>query len=266
MDFRVQLEQFTGPLDLLLYLVRRQEIDVRDIPIALVAAEFLERLDAGQPDVNAVGDFLELASTLVEMKSQLVLPHGGEEPESWDDPRQELIQRLLEYKKYKDAASLLEERSRDWQQRYGRLAPDLDERAIDPAEQPIHEVELWDLVSALGRMLRESQAVQPQAIVYDETPIQTYMRRIHGALAERGRIAFSEMFQPGMHKSAIVGIFLAVLELVRHHHVRAEQDDLHSEIWLVAGEGFDPSPEIAEIEDLSEAGEQASEPLGDGEA
>jgi len=267
MDFRVQLEQFTGPLDLLLYLVRRQEIDVRDIPIALVAAEFLERLDAGLPDVNAVGDFLELASTLVEMKSQLVLPHGGEESETWDDPREELVQRLLEYKKYKDAASLLEERSRDWQQRYGRLAPDLDVREVDPAEQPIHEVELWDLVSALGRILRDSQAVRPQAIVYDETPIQTYMRRIHGELARRERIAFSEMFQPGMHKSAIVGIFLAVLELVRHHHVRAEQDDLHSEIWLVTGEGFDPASEIAATEEEpAPVGEQASEHPGQREA
>jgi segregation and condensation protein A len=246
MDFRVQLDNFRGPLDLLLFLVRKHEVDLCDIPIALITDQYVAHLEVLQQlDVNDVGDFLELASTLIEIKSQLVLPRGGEEIEAWDDPRDELVQRLLEYKKYKDAASLLDERSRDWQQHYGRLAPDLPPHQLDPAGQPIHEVELWDLVSAMGRVLRESQAVQPQAIVYDETPIQVYMQRIHGKLAGERRVAFSDLFQPGMHKSAIVGVFLAVLELVRHHSVVAEQNDLHGEIWIVPGEEFDPATQIA---------------------
>jgi segregation and condensation protein A len=246
MDFRVELETFRGPLDLLLFLVRKHEVDVCDIPIALVTEQYLAYLEVLQQlDINEVGEFLELASTLVEIKSQLVLPRGGEEAEAWDDPRDELVQRLLEYKKYKDAASMLDERSRDWQQHYPRLASDLPPREADPAAQPIHEVELWDLVSAMGRILRESQAVQPQAIVYDETPIQVYMQRIHEKLASRERVAFSDMFVPGMHKSAIVGVFLAVLELVRHHSVVAEQEGLDGEIWIVPGEDFDPAKEIA---------------------
>ena len=246
MDFRVQLDTFRGPLDLLLFLVRKHEVDICDIPIAQITAQYLSHLEILQQlNVNDVGDFLELASTLVEIKSQLVLPRGGEEVEVWDDPRNELVQRLLEYKKYKDAASMLDERSRDWQQHYARLASDLPPRDLDPAGQPIHEVELWDLVSAMGRILRESQAVQPQAIVYDDTPIQVYMQRIHGKLTSDRRVAFSDMFQPGMHKSAIVGVFLAVLELVRHHSVVAEQNDLHGEIWIVPGQEFDPGREIA---------------------
>src|SRR5262245_48323546 len=216
MDFRVQLDVFRGPLDLLLFLVRKHELDVRDLPIALITDQYLAYLDVlSQLDVNEVGDFLELASTLIEIKSQLVLPRGGEEAETWDDPRAQLVERLLEYKKYKDAASQLDERSRDWQQHYPRLASDLATRPVDPSEQPIREVELWDLVSAMGRILRDSQAVSPATIVYDETPIQVYMQRIHGRLVEAGRMAFSDMFQPGMHKSAIVGVFLAVLELAR---------------------------------------------------
>jgi len=246
MDFRVQLDVFRGPLDLLLFLVRKHELDVRDLPIALITDQYLNHLEVLQQlDVNDVGDFLELASLLIEIKSQLVLPHGGEEAASWDDPRHDLVERLLEYKRYKDAASVLDERSRDWQQHYPRLASDLPPRQIDPAGQPIHEVELWDLVSAMGRILRESQAVRPATIVYDETPIHSYMRRIHHRLADTRRVAFSEMFEPGMHKSAIVGVFLAVLELVRHHSVRAEQNDLHGEIWIVPDEGFDPTKEIA---------------------
>lgn len=246
MDFRVELETFRGPLDLLLYLVRKHEVDISDLPIALITEQYLAHLEVlEQLDVNAVGDFLELASTLIEIKSQLVLPRGGEVTEPWDDPRDELVERLLEYKKYKDAASMLDERSRDWQQHYPRLASDLPPREIDPAGQPIREVELWDLVSALGRMLRDSRATRPATIVYDETPIQVYMQRIHHRLVEGQRAAFSEMFEPGMHKSAIVGVFLAILELVRHHSVRTEQNDLHGEIWIVPGEGFDPAQEIA---------------------
>lgn len=267
MDFRVQLDVFRGPLDLLLYLVRKHEVEIADIPVALITEQYLAHLDVLQQlDVNDVGDFLELASTLIEIKSQMVLPRGGEEEQSWDDPRDELVARLLEYKRYKDAASMLEDRSRDWQQHYPRLASDLPPRQVDPAGQPIHEVELWDLVSAFGRILRESQAVQPQAIVYDDTPIQVYMQRIHHKLASDRRAAFSDMFEPGMHKSAIVGVFLAVLELVRHHSVHTEQNDLHGEIWIVPGEEFDPEREIIAAEEYENRGASESDREGEREA
>jgi segregation and condensation protein A len=246
MDFRVQLDLFRGPLDLLLYLVRKHELDVRDLPIAPITDQYLAHLEILQQlHVDDVGEFLEIASTLVELKSQLVLPHGGEEVEAWNDPREQLVERLLEYKKYKDAASMLDERSRDWQQHYPRLASDAAPRTLDPAGQPIREVELWDLVSAMGRILRDSQATSPATIVYDDTPIHVYMQQIHTRLGEERRVSFSSMFQPGMHKSAIVGVFLAVLELARHHGVSTEQSDLHGEIWIVPGEGFDPAAEIA---------------------
>jgi segregation and condensation protein A len=186
-----------------------------------------------QLDVNAVGDFLAMAALLIEIKSQQVLPRADEIEEELEDPRQELVRRLLEYKKYRDAASVLEERSRDWQQHYPRLANDLPGRGRNLAEEPIHEVELWDLVSAFGRIVRENVASKPSSIVYDDTPIHVYMARIHGQLIERGQLAFSDLFNASMHKSALVGIFLAVLELVRHHHVRVEQNDLFSEIWVL---------------------------------
>jgi segregation and condensation protein A len=253
MDFRVQLDLFRGPLDLLLYLVRKHEVDVCDLPIALITEQYLAHLEVlEQLDVNDVGDFLEIASTLIEVKSQLVLPRGGEEVETWDDPRDQLVERLLEYKKYKDAASQLDERSRDWQQHYARLASDIGPRLVDPAGQPIREVELWDLVSAMGRILRDSHATTPTTIVYDDTPIQVYMQRIHGRLVQDRRVAFSGMFEPGMHKSAIVGVFLAILELSRHHGVRTEQNDLHGEIWIIPGEGFDPAKDLG-ADDVSVA-------------
>lgn len=148
MNFRVDLDIFRGPLDLLLYLVRKHELDVADIPIAAIADQFLSYLEILQEiDINAVGDFLEMASTLIELKSRLVLPHGGEETDELLDPRADLVQQLLEYKKFKDAASLLDDRSREWQQHYPRLVDDLPPRQTPLSDQPILEAEMWDLVS-----------------------------------------------------------------------------------------------------------------------
>ena len=131
---------------------------------------------------------------------------------------------------------MLEERGREWQQRFGRVANDLPPRRHDPAAEPIHEVELWDLVSAFGRILRETSAAQPANIRYDDTPIHVYMRHIHEQIRARGRLGFTELLNPPMHRSTLMGLFLAVLELVRHHGVRVEQDEVFAEIWIVADE------------------------------
>jgi segregation and condensation protein A len=234
MDFSVDLNIFRGPLDLLLYLVRKHEVEIVDIPIAIITEQYLQYLSVlEQLDVNGVGDFLAMASMLIEIKSQQVLPRSDEIEEEIEDPRQELVHRLLEYKKYRDAASILEERSRMWQQHYPRLSTDLPGRVRDLAEEPIEEVELWDLVSAFGRIMRESEASRPSNIVYDDTPIHVYMARIQERLLQKGRVIFRDLFLPGMHKSQLVGIFLAVLELVRHHHVHVDQNELFGEIWIL---------------------------------
>jgi segregation and condensation protein A len=253
MKFRVDLDIFRGPMDLLHYLVRKHELDILDIPIALVTEQYLENLDIlDELNINAVGDFLDVASALIEIKSKLVLPRADEVDQPMEDPRDQLVERLLEYKKYKDAASILEERSLQWQQRFPRVASDLPPRKVDPADQPIHEVELWDLVSALGRVMREHKAVQPSNIVYDDTPIQSYMHQIHQRLSDNERMAFSEMFASGMHKSAMIGVFLAILELVRHHCVQAEQGDSHGEIWVSASENFSASLDLGDSDNYDQ--------------
>jgi len=236
-EFRVDLDMFRGPLDLLLYLVRKQEFEIAELPIAPIVDQYLSFLEAlEQIDVNAAADFLEMASTLAEIKSRQVLPRADEVEDALDDPRRDLVRQLLEYKKYKDAASLLEERARGWQERFPRLANDLPARPRDLTEEPIHDLELWDLVSAFTRLMRDRDALRPANIIYDETPIHVYMSNIHGQLIDRGRLAFSELFAGGMHKSSLVSLFLAMMELVRHHGARAEQDQLFGEIWLYPGE------------------------------
>ena len=190
MDFRVDLDVFRGPFDLLLYLIRKHELDVIDIRIATVTEQFLEYIAVlEQIDVDAVGDFLDMASLLIEMKSRAALPGEEEVAEELEDPRQDLVRRLLEYKQYRDAASMLEERSREWRERFPRMANDLPTRQVSPEQQPIQEVELWDLVSAFGRVLKAKHAVAgPESIRYDETPIHVYMQRIDERLAPRGPI------------------------------------------------------------------------------
>ena len=207
MQFRVDLDIFRGPLDLLLYLVRKHELDVSDIRVAKVTEQFLEYIAVlEQIDVDAVGDFLDIASLLIEIKSSMVLPGDEEVPTELEDPRQELVRRLLEYKQYRDAASMLEERSREWRERFPRMANDLPGRNISPDQQPIQEVELWDLVSAFGRVLKAKHAVAgPESIRYDDTPIHVYMQRIDERLRRDGRSCVYAVLRVAVHKSKLVG-------------------------------------------------------------
>jgi segregation and condensation protein A len=255
MDFRVELEIFRGPLDLLLYLVRKHEVEITEIPVAPITEQFLAYLEVLQElKVDDVGDFLEMASTLVEIKSRMLLPRAEEVEDPLEDPRHDLVERLLEYKKFKDAAGMLEERGRDWQERFARAANDLPPRMRDPAAEPIHEVELWDLVSAFGRILRETSAAQPSNIRYDETPIHVYMKRIHERLREHRRMAFGELLSPTMHRTTLIGLFLAVLELVRHQGVRVEQDSQFGEIWIVLGDETGAAADFSQADNYAHGG------------
>jgi segregation and condensation protein A len=229
-NYLVDLEVFRGPLDLLLYLVKREEVDVRDIPIARVAEQFKEYLDVLQLiDVERAGDFLVMAATLMEIKSKMLLPRAADGAEADEDPRLELVRQLLEYKRFKDAAALLEARAEQHSQRLARQPP-----AAAPAAGPVplKPVELWDLVSAFGRLMRETTAGQVQAIVVDQTPLHVHMEQILERLAREQRLPLSALFTPPHTRGRLVGLFLAVLELTKSRRVRPEQPDPFGDIWL----------------------------------
>ena len=222
----------------MLYLVKRHELDILDLPIARITRQFSDMLEVIEVlDLDFIGDFVVMASTLVEIKSRMVLPRPEEAepdvPEGDDDPRSDLVRQLIEYKKYKDAARLLEEHAAEWQEHYPRLSDERPAAGVDPSEDRIKEVELWDLVSALSRILRRNPATNQTAIIYDDTPISTYVQRIHDLVMEHGRVSFSSLFEGAFSKSKIVGIFLAILELLRHYHLRAEQPVEYGEIWVL---------------------------------
>jgi segregation and condensation protein A len=249
LNFKIDTSQFRGPIDLLLFLVRRNEVELGSIGLAEITNQYLQFLEVlKEIDIDSVGDFVDIASQLLEIKTRWALPHpAGDEDFAEIDPRQDLVQRLLMYKQYKDASILLEEQAADWQKRYSRISADPIVRASEFSEQPIEEVELWDLVSAFGRVLRDNLPKPEESIVYDETPIQVYMLRIHERLVTESTILFSTLFEPGMHKSAMVGIFLAVLELARHHNVTTKQTDLHGEIEIGPGDEFNKIPQFLEV-------------------
>ena len=218
--YRVELNNFKGPLDLLLYLVRRDELDPLNLPLARIVHEFEKFIDLLEfLDLEMIGDFVLMASTLVEIKSRMALPVPEEDdvPEGEivdDDPSSDLIKRLLEYRKYKQAASALEEHAAEWQERYPRLSSDRPRVGNEPAADLIKEVELWDLVSALARVLEKKILEQESKIRDDDTPIHVYVEQVGTLVREKERVAFTSLFDDAIRKSQIVGIFLAILELL----------------------------------------------------
>ena len=253
MSFQVSHNLFRGPIDLLLYLVRRQEVEVKEIALADVTREYLEHIDVlKELSIDSVGDFVQVASHLVEIKAKALLPRNEfeepDEPGETADPRRDLVNRLLLFKKFRDASLRLEERAAQWQNRHARVANDLPSKRADISEQPISEVELWDLVSAFGRLLRDNQPVDQAKIIYDETPIHVYMAQIHEQIIRDDRVAFSALFKAGMHKSSMVSIFLAVLELARHHGVMTQQDNLYGDLVMVKGDSFQQQLDVINVD------------------
>ncbi|HWL08322.1 MAG TPA: segregation/condensation protein A [Planctomicrobium sp.] len=251
--YRVELELFTGPLDLLLYLVRRDEVDIVDLPIARITRQFQEFLEVLQIiDLDLVGDFVVMASTLVEIKSRSVLPTpqvAEEQPlptTIQGDPRSDLIQQLLEYKQFKDAATALDVRAQQWQERYPRLSSDRPSSGKDPASDRIKEVELWDLVSALGRILKRKEIESDTTIRYDDTPIQTYVDQIGAHIRQTGEVPFSSLFDRETIRSKIVGMFLAILELIRHHGFRCQQPEQFGDIIMFPPIEAEPEASVSE--------------------
>ena len=233
MDYQVDLEIFRGPLDLLLYLVKHNEVDICDIPIARIAEQFLDYLNLIQMiDVEWAGEFLVMAATLMEIKSRMLLPPSDEATEEEDDPRAELVRQLLEYKKYKDAAAALEAQAERQQTRLARLPLEQPGKP-DPAAQPLQHVELWDLVSAFGRLMRETAALAPRQIIMDDTPLHVHMESILQRLAGGSSLRFEELFTAPHTRGRLLGLFLAVLELIRGRKIVVEQPEPFGAIQLM---------------------------------
>lgn len=231
-EYRVQLDVFSGPLDLLLYLIRRDELDIQDVPLARLTEQYLEYVKLLEElDPNTAGDFLVMASTLVELKSRSLLPSPPLEAEQdEDDPRKMLVKQLLEYKRFKDASQALGSAADEREKRFVRRPADLP-KELEGVE--LEEAQVWDLLSAFGRVMTAiGRGPGLHEISYDDTPLQEYIDLILDTLERLGTIEFQTLFADRRDRAEVIGLFLALLELLRRRRMRAEQDTLHGSIYL----------------------------------
>jgi segregation and condensation protein A len=246
MDYRVELDNFNGPIDLLLYLIKRDELDIYDIPIHMITESYLGYLEQIRKlsrehgiDINIAGEFLVMAATLMEIKSAMLLPRQEQAPskegettaaQDLSDPRFELVQQLLEYKRLKDNAHLLEQQQTDHFNRFPRIPADL-EGNDEPPPLDMDEVQIWDLLEAFQRLMKDigTRGPKQHEVTYDETPIDLHAADIQDRLTRTPRLSLRSIMVERKSKSEMIGMFLALLELIREKKVlvehNAETDD-----------------------------------------
>ncbi|HOZ20445.1 MAG TPA: segregation/condensation protein A [bacterium] len=235
MSYKVKLESFEGPLDLLLFLIKKEEVDIYDIPIAKVTQQYLQYLEIIQLlDLEAASDFILMAATLMRIKAQMLLPKPdlGEEQQDITDPRQELVQRLLEYKRFKDVAEDLGSKEETTLKEYGRGNFKVEEETIGEDFQPGAEVGLFDLVAAFKLIMDQSKKVTVHRVVEITTTLEECMANVLDALDKKSELTFRELFSPDSEKIIWVVTFIAILELIKRSEIRAVQDEPFAEIMI----------------------------------
>jgi segregation and condensation protein A len=238
-DYRVNLDIFAGPLDLLLYLVRKEEVDIYDISIAKITDQYIQYIGMLKIlDIDLAGDFLVMAATLMQIKSAMLLPKAeldsallGED--DFADPRAELIRQLLEYKRFKDAANLLNAAADEQKERFPRPGT-IVERLKPNAELEIdiEQVSIWDLLEAFDSICKAIGTIRDISRIKDDTPIDLYQIEILHRLQTEGPMTFERLFESRTNRLAMIGLFLALLELIREKLIWAEQRVSSSSIYL----------------------------------
>lgn len=228
-SYRVKLEVFEGPLDLLLYLIKKDEIDIYDIPIARITEQYLEYLRMmEQLDIAVAGDFLVIASTLIYIKSKMLLPPEpkleGEEDLN-EDPRAELVERLLEYQKFKSAANMLYSRIEIESACYTRGAIETD------TSNPEISATVFDLLRVFREILKRAETAFELEIHRDEITMAEKLAQINTLLTERDEVNVRELFEIAHSKRELILTFLAFLELVKEMKISLVQRELFGEIY-----------------------------------
>jgi len=231
-SYLIRLEQFEGPLDLLLHLINKNEIKMFDIPMALITKQYLEHINL-MKSLNLVvaGEFLVLAATLIHIKSKMLLPSepDGEEEEG-QDPRAELVRQLLQYKQFKEAAYDLQDRERLWREVY-RRAPLLSATPRESEETPL-ELTLFDLMDALQNVIRRAPSKVLLELTTDHLTVKDRMNYILERLEESAAVPFEMLFSPTDGRLVLIVTFLGLLELMRLKLVRVFQPETFGAILL----------------------------------
>ncbi len=257
-EYKVQFEIFEGPLDLLLYLVKKEEVDICEVNLTQIATQFIEYLEVmRQLDLEVAGEFLVMAATLMYIKSRELLPIDqqvqAEGEEEGEDPRWELIRQLVEYKKFKDAAARLQERAAEQERIYPRLPGKLEFESS--AQPPRPDVSVFDLICAVSQVLKRFQKRgEPRDIFEDKWTVSEKIELLRQIMAAKGSVRFSELFEQTTSRSEVVVTFLALLELIRLKQLVVSQPEPFSEIdirlapWVQASGAWpisEPAPAAA---------------------
>ncbi len=235
--YEVKVGAFEGPLELLLHLIKKNEIDIYDIPIALITEQYLETVDLMQSlNLSLAGEFLVMAATLIHIKSKMLLPVPELADEDEDDPRTDLVLRLLEYQRFKAASEQFEERESLWRDIYARgytKAPDLS-----PEEIPISDLNLYDLVSALNALLIKNPKPFVMELTMETLTVKDKMQHILDEMATVDTLLFEALFTKTFTRHGMIVTFLALLEVVRLGLIRVLQQDLFAPLRLIKTDNF----------------------------
>lgn len=233
-DYRIKLQVFEGPLDLLLFLIRKNELDIYDIPIESVTRQYIDALHTmRQLDLDVAGEFFVMAATLMEIKSRMLLPKGQHavDPNAEDeevDPRWELVHQLLQYKKFKEAAATLRELAETRQNLMERYVSGLSADAADRPLRAVDRIELWNAFNMVLRRLAEKLVVGE--IHDDVVTVADQMEWLLVRSQTEKSFVFSNLFPHGVSLRKLVATFLAVLELTRLNKLRLRQDEAYADI------------------------------------
>jgi segregation and condensation protein A len=234
-DYKVKLEVFEGPLDLLLYLIKRDEIDIYEISIERITRQYLEYLQAFKElKIDIAGEFIVMAANLIYLKSRSLLPLDQQPPEEdaeEDDPRWDLIRQLIEYKKFKEAAAQLHDRALEQERLFARDggSPESD------APLPLHEVGIFQLIHAFQEVIKRVEAREDLREIFGERfSVSDKIEKILERVSNGTPVRFSELFGQIVSRLEIVVTFLALLELIRLNQVRALQPKMFDEIQIAA--------------------------------
>jgi segregation and condensation protein A len=249
LDYKVKFEVFEGPMDLLLYLVKREEVDIYEVNLTKIAREFIEYVDLMREfDIEIAGEFLVMASTLMYIKSKELLPVDqqvqADEDDEGEDPRWELIRKLVEYKKFKDAADKLGTLEHDQEDVYPRL-PAKQDFEMPEDRGPGLKVSIFDLINAVNDVIKrvEARTHDIRQIEDEHFTVADKINALRERLANQSRFTFSELFADAAGRNEVVATFLAMLELIRLEQIKINQEDNFGDIVITEGDGlaeFDP--------------------------
>ena len=233
-DYKIRLEVFEGPLDLLLYLIKKEEVDIYDIPIERITTQYLDYLEIMRIlDLNIAGEFLVMAATLMMIKSRMLLPaeeRPALEEEDEEDPRWDLVRQLVEYKKFKDAAQFLQQREIERLDVFSREGETV---ALGPEpEIALQDASLLDLISALNQDLKRIEKEELREIFSERFTVGEKIDALLGLLRESETLSLMQVFSGMRSRGEIVVTFLAVLELIRLRQIAARQDRQFGEIVI----------------------------------